>query len=162
MLDKKLLEKYRKHPRIIEIRFIMTYRVLEREYGLTGALNLVEGLCSGFNRSFPLINNALSKRYDMFNWSRHNQVLWKQQVLFAGLCGGLTISKTCKTYLGVLPTNIYPFDYYDPYNYVNDEWLDRLDDDVIACGNSQIRNEVIGFLDILEDLAKVLHNLGGR
>ena len=77
-LTDSLKEKYKKHPRILEIRIILLFDMLERELGYNGVNNLLKGICYGYNRHKDIVDIVLSRRYAITRSSRENKRRWKQ------------------------------------------------------------------------------------
>ena len=157
MISEELLEKYRKHPRILEIRFALSYKMFEDNYGTNMALGVFEGLCFGFKRNFSLINSVINKRFDIMRMSKTNRVRWKQEVTFVGACYKIKTSDLCRRYLNIAPTNFYSKNSnYLLDNFIDKEWLEKLDDEAIICNSYVYQTEINGFLDMLNDLESIL------
>lgn len=154
-----LINKYRNHPRILEIRFAVLFGMLEHEYGYEGARKLVSSVCNSFNRNMEILDIILNCRFDIRRKSKTNRRKWIQELVFMGLCYNETYYKIAKDYLLVTPTNFYRSNKtgsYDVNNFLTDEWLRSLDDEVKITGGSIYRNEVKGFLEIIDSLKSVL------
>lgn len=159
ILTKELLEQYRKHPRILEVRFILLFDLFEREFGYNGVMDIFNGLCIGFKRNKDLLDTILAKRFDIKRKSKTSRTKWRQEVMFMGMCYGETPYKIAKYYLMVDPSNLYKRDracVYDPKVFVTDEWLRDLDDEVKLAGGHIYRNEIKGFLEVINSLTNVL------
>ncbi len=159
LITKELLEQYKKHPRILEVRFILLFDLFEKEFGYHGTMDIFKGLCIGFNRNKDLLDNILAKRFDIKRKSKTSINKWRQEVMFMGMCYGETPYKIAKHYLMVSPSNMYRKSAactYDPNRFVTDEWLRSLDDEVKIAGGHIHRNEIKGFLEIINSLTNVL------
>ena len=64
-ITQDLLNKYKNHPRLLEVRLILLFDIFEREFGYMNVMNIFDGLCSGFGRSKELIDTVLNKRFDI-------------------------------------------------------------------------------------------------
>ena len=159
LLTKELLERYRKHPRILEVRFILLFDLFEKEFGYNGVMDIFNGLCIGFKRNKDILDAIINKRFDIKRKSKTSVIKWRQEVMFMGMCYGETPYKIAKNYLMVSPVNFYRKDrkdIYDPNTFITDEWLTSLDDEVKVTGGLVYRNEVRGFLEIMNSLTNVL------
>ena len=159
LLTKELLERYRRHPRILEVRFILLFDMFEKEFGYNGVMDIFNGLCVGFKRNKEILDTIIAKRFDIKRKSKTSVIKWRQEVMFMGMCYGETPYKIAKHYLMVSPVNFYRKerkDIYDPKVFVTDEWLTSLDDEVKVTGGLVYRNEVRGFLEIMNSLTNVL------
>lgn len=160
LLTKELLEQYKKHPRILEVRFILLFDLFEKEFGYNGVMDIFNGLCIGFKRNKQVLDTVIAKRFDIKRKSKTSVVKWRQEVMFMAMCYGETPYKVAKHYLMVSPVNFYRSDrkfIYDPNVFVTEEWLRELDDEVKITGGLLHRNEVKGFLEIMNSLTNVLN-----
>lgn len=158
-ITKDLLDKYKKHPRILEVRFILLFDLFEREFGYNGVMDIFNGLCIGFKRNKELLDTILARRFDIKRKSKTSKVKWRQEVMFMGMCYGETPYKIAKHYLLVDPSNFYRKSRdvtYDPKVFITDEWLRALDDEPVLAGGMIYRNEIKGFLEIIDSLTNVL------
>lgn len=162
-LTDELLEKYRKHPRILEIRFVLLFDLFEHEFGYNGVMDIFNGLCIGFKRNKELLDTILARRFDIKRKSKTSRIKWRQEVMFMGLCYGETPYKIAKDYLMIDPSNFYRTNddaLYNPRTFVTDEWLRDLDDECKVTGNLVYRNEIRGFLEVIDSLKNVLMKWG--
>ena len=61
------------------------------------------------------------------------------------------------------PVNMYRENAYcNPDEYITDEWLRNLDDEVFIVGGETYRNEVSSFLDIMDGIDAALKNWQGK
>lgn len=162
-LTEELLRRYKTHPRILEIRLILLFDIFEKELGYSGARSLFSGICYGFKRNMDIINMVISRRYDIKRSSKTKKIAWRQEVMFMGLCYGESPYKIARNYLHMSPVNMYRENAYcNPDDYVTDEWLRNLDDEVFIVGGEMYRNEVSSFLDIMEGVDAALKNWQGK
>lgn len=155
----ELLKTYQKHPRILEVRFILFFDMLEREYGYAGAKKIISAFCMAFNRNEDMLNVILNKRFDIKRKQKTSKIKWTQEVVFMGMCYGETPYKIAKDYLVISPSNFYRStmaNVYDVNTFLTDEWLRGLDDEVKITGNYAYKNEVKGFLDVVDGLRQTL------
>ena len=64
-ITQDLLNKYKNHPRLLEVRLILLFDIFEREFGYMNVMNIFDGLCSGFGRSKELLDTVFNKRFDI-------------------------------------------------------------------------------------------------
>lgn len=155
----ELLKTYQKHPRILEVRFILFFDMLEREYGYAGAKKIISAFCMAFNRNEDILSVVLNKRFDIKRKQKTSKIKWTQEVVFMGTCYGETPYKIAKDYLVISPSNFYRStmaNVYDVNTFLTDEWLRGLDDEVKITGNYAYKNEVKGFLDVVDELRQTL------
>ena len=154
-LTDSLKEKYKRHPRILEIRIILLFDMLERELGYNGVNNLLKGICYGYNRHKDILDIVLGRRYSITRASRESKKRWKQEVVFTCLCFGETYYNIATSYLSVSPANFYGKDKYslNVNEFLTDEWLRKLDDEVFIAGGEMYRKEITSFLETVEGLA---------
>ena len=158
-ITQDLLERYKRHPRILEVRFILLFDLFEREFGYMNVMSIFDGLCIGFKRSKELLDTVLARRFDIKRKSKTSKIKWRQEVMFMGMCYGETPYKIAKYYLLIHPSNLYRTSkdsLYDPKVFVTDEWLRDLDDEPIIAGNKLYRDEIKGFLEVIDSLTNVL------
>lgn len=163
-MTEEMLIKYRKHPRILEIRLILLYDLFEREFGYNGVVDLFTGLCIGFKREKYLLDSIINQRFDVKRKSKNDKIKWKQELLFMGMCYGETPYRVAKKYCNVTPSAFYTArtkHYYDPEQFITDEWLMSLDDECKIATSQMYRNEVKAFLEAIEGLSNVLNKWRG-
>ena len=107
LLTKELLEQYKKHPRILEVRFILLFDLFEKEFGYNGVMDIFNGLCIGFKRNKTVLDTVIDKRFDIKRKSKTSVTKWRQEVMFMGACYGDTIYRIATDYLMIDPSNLY-------------------------------------------------------
>lgn len=159
LLTKELLEQYRKHPRVLEVRFILLFDLFEREFGYNGVMSVIKGICLAFNRNSDLLDTIIARRFDIKRKAKTAKIKWRQEIMFMGLCYGETPYRIAKEYLMISPSNFYrksAGETYDPNVFVTNKWLEELDDEVKIAGGHIYRNEIKGFLDVVDSLTLAL------
>lgn len=143
---------YRQHPRVLEIRFAMYLQVLERDFGKVHARKIVESICRSFNISYDVINQVMNTQYDIRRLSKTNKQRWTQTIIFVGTLYDVSTYKIAD-FLGVTPSNIYnQSKYYAIENFLNSEWLDKLENETCLCKMSTHRLSVEAFMDAVNML----------
>lgn len=161
-LSEMELDEYKKHPRVLEIRFILFFGVLEREYGYQGAIKFIESICKAFNCNFMFLNGLINRRFEIKGKSKVKWRLWRQEVIFAAKVYGETVYKVARSYLGLDPHTIYSqSDIYDINKYCTGEWLSDFDTRVTLCGQPSYRLEVIRFFEVVDNLKNILEKWQG-
>ena len=162
ILDEKELEHYKTHPRVLEIRFTLLFNMFEKELGYLQATKSFQAICSAFNCNMSLLQAIINKRFDIQRRSKTNFRRWRQEVIFTAYVYGESIYKVAKTYLNIKPETIYAQrNIYDIETFLNNEWLSKFDDDVTLCGEYAYRNEVVRFLEILDNFSMILKKWNG-
>ena len=162
ILDEKELEEYKTHPRVLEIRFILLFNMFEKELGYLQATKSFQAICSSFNCNMTLLQAIINKRFDIQRKSKTNFRRWRQEVIFTSYVYGESIYKVAKTYFNIKPETIYAQkDIYDIELFLNNEWLDKFDNDVCLCGEYAYRNEVVRFMEIVDNFSIILKKWNG-
>ena len=162
ILDEQELEQYKTHPRVLEIRFILLFNMFEKELGYLQATKSFQALCLAFNCNMNLLQAIINKRFDIQRKSKTNFRRWRQEVIFSSYVYGESIYKVAKTYFRVKPETIYnQKELYDINLFVTNEWLDKFDSDICLCGEYSYRNEVVRFLEIIDNMSLILKEWKG-
>lgn len=155
------LEEYKRHPRVLEVRFVLLFNMVEREYGYNQTLKLFQSICTSFNCNMTFLQGIINKRYDIQRGKR-GRIMWRQEIVFASACYGESLYKVANDHLRVKPSTIYKQNkLYSLSEFCNDEWLRELDNRVILCGQAAYRTEVIRFFEVIDMLTSVLAKWGG-
>ena len=87
-ITKELREEYKRHPRIMEVRLILLFDMLEREFGYNGARDIFMGIAQGLKRNKDLLDVILSKRFDIKRKAKTNIYKWSLFMGQSQLCRG--------------------------------------------------------------------------
>lgn len=162
ILDEKELEKYKTHPRVLEIRFILMFDMFEKELGYQQATKSFQALCSAFNCNMTLLQAIITRRFDILRKSKTNFRRWRQEVIFASYVYGESIYRVAKTYFNIRPESLYnQKELYDINTFLTNEWLSKLDDSTLLCGEYAYKNEVVRFMEIIDNMALILKKWKG-
>lgn len=162
VLNEEELEKYKTHPRVLEIRFILLFDMFEKELGYMQATKSFQAICDAFNCNMTLLQAIISKRFDIKKRSKTNFRRWRQEVIFASYVYGETLYRVAKVYFNIKPETIYAQkNIYDIETFLTNEWLSKFDDDVILCGEYAYRNEVVRFMEIVDSINLILKKWNG-
>ena len=152
------LEKYKKHPRILEVRLCTLFHIWEREYGPQNAMKLVESISRAFSCNVTMLNAVINRRFDIIRNQKVKQQLWRQEAIFMGYVYGVTAYKVAKNYLRINPNTFYSqADIYSIDRFCNNKWLSELDSRTMLCGQDIFKIEVERFLEVVETLADMLN-----
>lgn len=150
-------EKYKNHPRIIEIRFILLFDMFVREYGYQDAVKFYEAISAAFYCDMGKIHSLINQRFELKRLSKTKRLRWRQEVIFTALCYEETIYKVAKDYLIMNSSNIYAHpELYNTDEFVTDDWLRMLDDETILCGVPAYSLVVKRFFEVVDNLTNVL------
>lgn len=156
-LTEEELEKYKKHPRVLEVRFLTLFDIFEKEYGYQFTMKLFGCICEAFNCNFKFLQAVINKKFELKKRSKVNYKRWRQEVLFSSYVYGESIYKVANSYLNMTPSNLYKqAEYYDVEKFCTDEWLAKLDKAVMICGESIYAVEIERFFEIINGLDLVL------
>lgn len=157
-LTEEELEKYKKHPRVLEIRLCVFFHLMEREYGFQGAMNLVDSICRAFKCNSTMINAVINRRFEIIRNQKVKQQLWRQEAIFMGYVYGVTAYKVAKHYFKINPNTFYSqADIYSIDRFCDNKWLSEMDNRVMLCGQDIFKLEVDRFLEVLDVLADMLN-----
>lgn len=150
------IAEYYKHPRILELRLILTFRVLENAYTPLKAGEYIEKMCEFFGVNFTLVNGILNRRFNILNLKRTDLIRFRQEVIFMGMLFNETRYTITNKYLGLSHSSVYRND-YKPENFISQDWLDKLDESIELAGNSQYFHELERLLVSINEIQR---NLG--
>ena len=162
VLSEEELEKYKTHPRVLEIRFIILFDMFEKELGYLQATKSFQAICDAFNCNMRLLQAIINKRFEIKRKSKTNFRRWRQEVIFSSYVYGESIYKVAKVYFRVNPETIYnQKEIYNMDMFLNNEWLEKFDNEITLCGEYAYKNEVIRFLEIIDNMSVILKEWKG-
>jgi hypothetical protein len=155
------ITKYRSHPRVLELRLAMLFKMLSEEYDPETANRHLHNLCEIFRCNWNVINQIVNNVYTIRKISRDNRVRWRQELVFMGMTTNESRYRIAYRYLNLTVTSTYRKEYrLSPTVFIDQEWLDKLDENVVICGLNAYRYEAERFLfefdNYLEVLGRVL------
>ena len=157
-LTEEELKQYKRHPRVLEVRLCILFHLFEKEYGYQSAMKFVDSICNAYRCNVTLLNAIINRRFEIIRNVKIKQQLWRQEAIFMGCVYGITPYKVAKYYLNIKPNVFYSqTSLYSIENFCTNEWLDKLDQRTMLCGQEMFRIEVIRFLEVLDSLADVLN-----
>lgn len=154
------VSKYKEHPRMLELRMILIFSVVATEYGHNKAMTIFKKLSEIFRNDFAKLSTVINSMPSITSMKRNNKWRWRQEVLFLGRLNNETRAETAAKYLQKHYTTVYRQpELNNPEYFINQDWLDGLDDNVIICGVEAYRLEVLRFLEDFEFFLEVIGNL---
>lgn len=146
------IKDYKNHPRIIEIRIVEIYNILVEEYGDAQAKEITMQLCDMFRIPFTMVWTVLSQSNRIRNAMGVPQQRYRQEIIVMGELWGETRYTVARKFLKLKNHNyIYQNKMIHNFEYFADqEWMDKLDDEVILAGTPAVKNTIIGFLEALD------------
>jgi len=92
--------------------------------------------------------------------SKTDRKAWYRDVVFSGHLYGETRWIMSRKYLGIHKKTLYRADYdLAVTSYVNQNWLDSLNDRAVVCGVPHMRMEVLRFMEGVEHFLEVMGNV---
>lgn len=146
---------YKKHPRILELRFIATYDMWYKEFG-ERADGIMTGLATAFNCDITKLRAVANQNLNIRKLSKENKLRYMQEIIFMGEVWQEKRFTVSSKYLNLHQRSLYRSNVYMPNHFVTKEWLSELDDEVVTCGLKQYALEVLRFLEALDVFRKVI------
>lgn len=148
---------YKRHPRVVELRLILVYNALVREFGDNYAQQFFRKWCDLNKINSVVIFGIIAQNPAIRKLSVTKKERYRQEVILAGFLCGKSRLKIAKQYLGLTPRFLYSSKYdFAPEDFVTKEWLAGLDDHVVVCGVQNYRIEAERFLDALDMFTEVM------
>lgn len=150
--------EYRFHPRLIELKISLIYSLLVKEYGETRSIHIFKSLCEMANVSFSVMNGIIAKSGLILSDGFVGEVRRKQEIIFVGELWDETRYKVSTKYFGYSsPNYLYQKkELYNFENFISEEWLDKLDQEVIACGLPAVKQVAQQFLIAFDEFIEIL------
>lgn len=143
---------YINHPRIIELRFVSLHHVIEKEFGRERADNYFKSLATKlFNLDWNKLELLLIKGPDIRRKFKTNKEEFNKEIVFMSFLNGESRYLASKIYLGY-NDNYLSGSTYHVENFVDQKFLDQLDEDIKVCGSPMHKREVIRFLELHKHL----------
>ena len=151
---------FRQHPRMVELNIMATFVNFANDYGYTKAEEFFKAIASLIGVDSTKILGIV-RNVDRFRQQRvKDKLRYRQEMLFMGAIWGHHRMYTAKFHLHISHTTLYKFgDQLNPDKFVNQEWLDGLNSNVLICGIEAYRNEGARFVDGMFHLIKVFGNV---
>lgn len=154
---KKDLTEYRKHPRILELRFSLIHTNFVLEYGMEKTAEIFKSFCDIGGINWTMISGVIGRKEQILEANRNKRLRYRQEVVFMGEVYNEPRELVGRHYLRIARRLIY--EYADgmivPSRFINEQWLDDLDFSVIVAGVDAYKNEIERFLNFLAIMTEV-------
>jgi len=140
---------YRHHPRLLELKFAYFYERCANDFGVNGALDVIEGLCHASKCDIQKIRAVVNRTPEIKKVYTRAQYRHYQEALFLGYLENESRMVAIDRYTGKNRRSMYGKPHFKLEVFVTKEWLDLLDNEPILCGVQTYRNEVERFLDFI-------------
>lgn len=152
------LDKYRNHPRILELRFLLTHSNFAMEFGLENTAIIFEAICKAAKINWSILSSVIGRQEMVLGLSRTDRLRYRQEIVFMGDVYKESRLNVAKKYLRISKRLMY--EAFDgmllPQKFLNDEWLEKLDYNVVIAGNVAYSNELERFLNYLSIIGEVV------
>jgi hypothetical protein len=139
---------YVNHPRIIELRFISLHHVIEKEFGKERADNYFKAMATKlFNLDWNKLELLLIRGPEIRRKFKSNKEEFNKEIVFMSYLNGESRYLASKIYLGY-NDNYLSGNSYNVESFVDQKFLDQLDEDIKVCGSPMHKREVIRFLEM--------------
>lgn len=153
-------QEYKYHPRILELRIILYYTMLVRQYGTSKAVEFYKAICNitavDWQKISGLINQVPKIRY----LEKVNKKRFRQELVFMGVIYEESRYFIARFILNVSPATMYRKDAgLSPDEFLTTEWLSELDNSVTICGIPQYGLEARRFIENFSTFMETLGNV---
>jgi len=151
-MNEEMLKDYKRHPRILELKFVRMFNRLRLEFPYNTVVSIIKSLSEIFGCNWTSIKGIIDNLFEIDRVRKKDWVRHRQEIIFMGYLEGKTNYEISKE-LGINPSNLYSKKYpYRVKDFLNQEWLDKLDDSVVICWIPQYKSELITLLEHMESL----------
>jgi len=155
----KQFETYKTNPRVLELRLAVTYEMMFDKYGEAKANNLIKNLCGMFGIDAKIIEAVTSSRYSIQRMEKKNTKRYRQEMVFMGMVYGETRNYVAKHYLNLNRTTVYKKELdLKVEEFATNEWLAKLEENVVVCNIQVYREELIKFNEGLDTFLELMGN----
>lgn len=145
-----------KHPRVLELRLALFHSLMVAEYGDMMAMQFINTWCDMFSVNKTLINGIINQGPRIRKLRIMNRLRYRQEIIFMGMLFNEGRTEVAQKYLGLSKAYIYRKDFpYDPRVFLNLEWLNTLDDNIVLCSIPAYKVEAERFFDALDRFIEV-------
>lgn len=152
----ELKERYKNHPRLLEVRFINIIEKLVDSVGLTGMYGFLDYVSKNFdNIDVSILHTIINKRPSIKNVIPEKK--YKQELIFYGFLFTGKLNHGLINYLSLNKklSSIHP-ERYHVRKFLNDKWLNDLDYEVVALRDINTIDNVKNFITVVETMSYVL------
>jgi hypothetical protein len=156
----KDVSEYKRHPRILELRVILFYTMLSRQYGTHKATEFYRSMCKIMNVDWQKINGMINQIPKIRYLERYDKRRFRQELVFMGTLFKESRYFIAKHILNVSPATMYKKTAGLKYDdFMSEEWLDKLDDSVAICGIPQYALEAQRWVESFNNFMETLGNV---
>jgi hypothetical protein len=150
------LDKYKYHPRILELRLASFKMQLARQYGEEHSMELLQKFAEMFQCNWSLLVGIFNKDNKIINGTTIGAKRKKQEIIFMGNLYNETRYHISKHYLGMSINYLYQLrSEHNPEAFATEEWLEELDSEILICGVRAHANEAKRFIISFDALVGV-------
>lgn len=149
------IEKYQRHPRILELRIVLVFTNLANAYNYNTAMDFFQALCKIFQCNWQLLSGILNNVYNIRSLEKKDKLRFRQEAIFMGILFNETRYSIVKNYLDLSLPSIYKKE-LNYENYVTQDWLDKLDANIAICGVPAYKLEATRFVEGMEGFLEVV------
>jgi hypothetical protein len=153
-------QEYKYHPRILELRVILYYTMLVRQYGVSKAVEFYKAICNITAVDWQKINGLINQMPKIRHLEKVNKKRFRQELVFMGLIYEESRYFISRYILNVSPATLYRKDAeLNPEGFINSDWLSDLDNNVTICGIPQYGLEARRFIENFSTFMETLGNV---
>lgn len=154
------IKEYKNHPRILELKVILYYTMLARQYGANKATEFFKSMCFIMAVDWQKINGMINQIPKIRHLERVDKRRFRQELVLMGWLYDESRYFIAKFILNVSPATMYRKQaQLNPDDFLTEEWLQKLDDSVAICGIPQYALEARRFLDAFIIFMETLGNV---
>lgn len=154
------ISKYKEHPRILELRLILVFAIVSLEYGHNKALTIFNKLSDIFRTDFAKLSTVINSMPSIKAMQKKDKWRYRQEVIIMGHLFNENRTDVATKYLQRHYTTLYRNKRkHRMEDFLDQEWLDQLDNNVIICGVEAYRLEVLRFIEEFEFFLEVMGNV---
>lgn len=151
---------YRYHARLVELNIVTTFLNFVKEYGVVRTEEFFKGICGVIGVDWVKIQGIIRNADKFIMQSKTDKLRYRQEILFMGAVWGHHRLYTARQHLHISHTTLYSFkEKLQPESYVDDVWLENLNNNVVICGIEGYKQEGIRFIEGFFNLVRVIGNV---
>lgn len=141
------VSSYRKHPRMMELRYAFLHERLTADWGEVKANEIVEAFCTAFQCDPTKMRAITNRLRDIRKVHPKTTARYAQEIIFMGWLDDESLMVVADKYLRKDRRRVYGKAFFKIDQFVTPEWLALLDDEPIMCGIGSYRVELERFMD---------------
>lgn len=170
MKEPEIRNKYqhlRYHPRLIEIEIAMMAHSIGTSYSIDGLPNdyvvksLFQTMCNISAIPFEKIVTIINNQYRILRDSKassgeEKRIRFRQEAIFLGILKGESRQIVAEKYLRLQVQTLYQEPRLRLENFVTDEWIEQLDDNILFGGDKPLINAGIELVKQMDKLREAI------